>query len=82
MDRAAFVHKRKKRYMAQLLDEFDAEIAPLIPEDKASHFKGIVRQKLHALALDAIETFQLPSGVEVNAVAVELRDDIERSHRA
>jgi hypothetical protein len=32
MDRNAFVHRRKKRYMAQTLDLFEEIIEPHVPE--------------------------------------------------
>lgn len=74
MDKQAAVHKRKKRYMAQILTQFDAEVGPLVPLDVADRFKGAVREKLHAFALDAIEIDSLKPGEEQNGHAVELRD--------
>lgn len=74
MDKAALVHKRKKRYMAQALDYFDAEAAPLLPPDVADAVKGIFRRKMHALALDACEVISLKPGEELNGAIIELRD--------
>jgi hypothetical protein len=74
MDRAALVHKRKKRYMAQALDYFDAEAAPHLPPDVADAVKGIFRRKMHALALDACEVISLKPGEELNGAIIELRD--------
>lgn len=74
MDKQALVHKRKKRYMAQVLDAFDKDIAPQVSPETAEDFKGIVRRKLHALALDSIEFMSLKEGEEVNLAAIELRD--------
>lgn len=74
MDKDAAVHKRKKRYMAQILAKFDEEVAPFVPRDVADRFRGTVREKLHAFALDAIEIDSLKPGEEQNGHAVELRD--------
>lgn len=74
MDKAHYVHRRKKRYMAQLLEEFEKTIEPLIPRDVADKFKGTVRRKLHALALDACEIISLKPNEELNGAMVELRD--------
>lgn len=74
MDKANFVHRRKKRYMAQLLEDFEKNVEPLIPSDVAAQFKGTVRRKLHALALDACEIISLQPGEELNGAVIELRD--------
>ena len=81
MDKAAFVHKRKKRYMAQLLEQFEREVEPHIPPDVAEQFKGTTRQKLHALALDAIGILYLQPGEELNQAAVDLRDQVSHDQR-
>lgn len=81
MDKAYFVHRRKKRYMAQLLEEFERDIEPLIPSDTADKFKGTVRRKLHALALDACEIISLAPGEELNGAMVELRDRMQGEGR-
>jgi hypothetical protein len=77
MDREAFVHKRKKRYMAQVLDDFEAKVEPHLPEDVAANFKSMIRRKLHALALDSCEAIRLKPGERLNAVGVELRDQLQ-----
>lgn len=77
MDRAAFVHRRKKRYMAVILGEFEAKVEAHVPKEIAEEFKGIVRQKLHAMAIDTCEVIALKPGEEMNAAAVELRDQVE-----
>lgn len=78
MDRQQFVHKRKGRYMAQTLEEFERLVEPLIPEEVAREFKGIVRRKLNALAVDAAELLTLSDDdLELNGYAQELRDRIE-----
>lgn len=76
MDKAAFVHKRKKRYMAQALDKFEELAQDHLPPEVAEEIKGIFRRKMHALALDACEVIALRPGEEINAHAVELRDHL------
>lgn len=67
--------------MAQILDQFDREIAPHLKGDDekkaADNFKGIVRAKVHALALDAVEEYERPPDEVVNGVVVELRDQVQ-----
>lgn len=81
MDKAAYVHRRKKRYMAILLDEFERQVEPHIPADVAERFKGRVREKMHALALDSVHVLALRPGEEINAAATELRDQLATSGR-
>jgi hypothetical protein len=81
MDKQAWVHKRKKRYMAVVLSDFEEHVQPLIPPDVAEAFKGIIRQKMHALALDACEVMTLAPGDELNGAAVDLRDQIGQPPR-
>ena len=81
MDKPAYVHKRKKRYMAQTLDLFEEIIEPLVPEHAADKFKGIVRRKFHALALDANEVHGLAPGEELNLEAVRVRDQLHPEGR-
>jgi hypothetical protein len=76
MDKAAYVHRRKKRYMAQALTAFDELALPLLPAGVAEQVKGTIRQKFHALALDAAEVATLKPGEELNGAAVELRDQV------
>lgn len=76
MDRQSFVHKRKKRYMAQILDEFEADVEPFVSTEIADKFKGTIRRKLHALALDSCEMISLKPGEELNGEIVVLRDQM------
>lgn len=76
MDKQAHVHKRKKRYMAQALSVFDEEALPHLPPDVAEKVKGIIRQKMHALALDACEVIALKPGEEINGHMLDLRDQL------
>lgn len=77
MDKAAWVHRRKKRYMAQALEEFDRLALPLLPPEVSDNVKGIFRRKMHALALDACEIIALKPGEEINGAVVELRDRLQ-----
>lgn len=81
MDKANFVHRRKKRYMAQLLDEFESQVQPHLPIEVAERFKGTVRRKLHALAIDACEIINLQPGEELNGAVIELRDRMHAEGR-
>jgi hypothetical protein len=77
MDKAAFVHKRKKRYMAEVLGTFEEHVQEHVSDDVAEMFKGLVRQKMHALALDAALVLSLKPGEELNGASVDLRDQVE-----
>lgn len=77
MDKAAYVHRRKKRYMAVILGEFETQIEPHVPREAAEKFKGIVRQKLNAMAIDTCEVIALKPGEEMNDIATELRDQVD-----
>ena len=81
MDKANYVHRRKKRYMAQTLSDFEARVEPHLPQDVADEFKGTVRRKMHALALDACEIMALKPGEELNGVALDLRDEVDPEGR-
>lgn len=81
MDKQAYIHRRRKRYLAQTLDVFDAEVLPLLPEGVGDHMKGIIRQKFHALALDAAEVAALKPDEVLNGAAIELRDQVKASPR-
>lgn len=76
MDKVAAVHRRKKRYMAIILGDFEENVEPHIPPEVAERFKGIVRQKLHAMALDTQLIISLKPGEEINEAAFELRDQV------
>lgn len=67
--------------MAQALDVFDATVMPHLPEGVGDHMKGIIRQKFHALALDAAEVAALKPGEAINGAAIELRDQVKHRPR-
>lgn len=71
-----YVQKRKGRYMAQTLEDFERLIEPLIPKEVANEFKGTVRRKMNALAVDVVEVFPPDTPIEINGYAREMRDKI------
>lgn len=83
MERQTYVHKRKGRYMAQVLAEFEKSVQPLIPEEVADEFKSQVRRKMNALAVDVCDMLRLQDqGLEINGFARDLRDSTETSPRS
>jgi hypothetical protein len=78
-----FIHRRKGRYQAQILSEFEESVEEHLPPEIATNFKGTVRQKLNAMAVDISEVIVIEP-FEVNAAAIELRDDLRRptGHRS
>lgn len=83
MDRQQFVHKRKAKYMAQILTGFEEMIEPHLARDAAGDiqaFKGLVRMRLDALAQDAADLLSLDGGA-INGVAQEMRDRLSPTGR-
>lgn len=77
MDKTELIQRRRKRYLAQAMEEFETRILPLLP--KNSHaavetFKGTLRQKFNALAVDSAEIASLKDGEKVNGLAIEVKD--------
>lgn len=75
MDRAAYVHKRKRKYMAQILEHFEQNIESHLGPEQAGaiqDFKGLCRMRINALAVDAVDVMDQ----EQNGVALEIRDRI------
>jgi hypothetical protein len=74
------IHRRRGRYLAQTLAEFERAIIPLLPREAAGEiqaFKGLVRERFDALAFDADELIGLlVDGAEQNGAAIELRDRV------
>jgi hypothetical protein len=81
MQKKEYVHRRKNRYMAKILAKFEEEIEPLLraqgKDQEIEDFKGYVRQKMNALAIDASEIIELKPGETLNWAAVELRDRVK-----
>jgi hypothetical protein len=75
MDRTEYVRRRKGRYMAQLLEEFERDIEPRIPQEVATAYKALVRRKVTALAADCLEVMDMENTV-MNGAARDLKDRI------
>jgi hypothetical protein len=76
LDQAEYVHKRKRKYMAQVRERFEVEVQALLPESAAGavqDFKGLVRARMNALATDAVEIMQLGDERQ-NGLALDIRD--------
>lgn len=75
MDRASYVDKRRRKYLAQLLEAFEELIEPKV-DDAASvdKFKGLVRAKMNALSVDAIDVMNLRDDEAINGYAIETTD--------
>lgn len=77
MDRAEYVRKRKGRYMAQILEEFEREVEPFVPEGVAQSFKAMVRRKVTALAADCTEVMELDRDqMAMNGAAQSIKDSL------
>jgi hypothetical protein len=75
MDRAALVNKRRKKYLAQLLEAFEELVEPQTTNrESVDEFKGLVRAKMNALAVDAIDVMSLQDGEEINGLAIQTTD--------
>lgn len=79
MDRGQYVHRRKGRYMAQLLEEFEKELEPRLPSEVAQDFKALVRRKLNAFAADVTDV--MAGTGEKNGAAQDLEDRIFPDNR-
>lgn len=71
--RIAYVDRRKGRYMAQLLEDFEENVEPLLPAEVAKLFKVMVRRKLTAFSSDVIALLEL-GDMAKNQAAQELLD--------
>lgn len=84
MDTGEYIHKRKARYMAQVLEAFEEQIEPHIPDfanGARAQFKGIVRARFGALATDAIDVMSLGRDEAQNGIGLELRDKLSPTGR-
>jgi molybdopterin synthase catalytic subunit len=72
------IQRRRGRYTAQTLARFEEIIESHLPREAAGaiqDFKGLVRERFDAFAVDASELIGLlESGAEQNGAAIELRD--------
>jgi hypothetical protein len=81
VDREQYLHRRKAKYMAQTLEEFENKIEPLLPDTEAARevrdsFKGLVRGRFNGLAVDGCELLKLDGVSEINGVAQAFRDQL------
>jgi hypothetical protein len=75
MDKAEYVDKRRRKYLAQLLEAFEELIEPKVDDaESVATFKGLVRAKMNALAVDAIDVMNLRSDEAINGYAIETTD--------
>lgn len=65
--------------MAKLLDLFEEKVEPHVPTAVAEEFKGQIRAKMNALAVDSCNVIDASPGDEINGYTVELRDQLELS---
>lgn len=71
------MHRRRRRVMVALLDEFERKVVPLIPpghEDAIKDFKGVCRAKLNGLTWEAISLLKLKPGETLNMETVEIAE--------
>jgi hypothetical protein len=77
VDRSDYIQKRRRKYLAQVLDFFDSEVVPLIPDAEnaiaVDEFRGLCRAKFNALAVDATDVMNL-DGYAKNGLADDVRD--------
>lgn len=85
MNRDDYVQRQRRRYLAQVLEHFETHIEPHLPPEAAGgvqDFKGLVRARMNALAVDALEIMALEdSAIAVNGAAQELRESISPTGR-
>lgn len=63
--------------MAQLLEEYEREIEPFVPEEQNKTFKALVRRKLNVLASDIVEKAEDERrGLVQNGVGQALKDQL------
>ena len=69
------IHRKRKRYLAQTMDAFERDVQPLLPESHPAIelFKGVVRQKFNALAVDAAEVASISGGFVSNGFVDDVR---------
>lgn len=77
VDGPSYVQKRRRKYLAQAMEAFEELIEPHLPpgtEEQARNFKGLVRAKFNALAVDATDVMNLTDNAEINGFAIEMTD--------
>lgn len=86
MDKATWIHKRKGKYMAQVLEKFETDIEPLLngagDGPAVQDFKGLVRARMNALATDCVDLMALGDAAMVqNVAAQDVRDRLHPEGR-
>lgn len=84
MERSEYIQKRRRKYLAQVMDFFDENVVPLIPQGTdltlVEEFRGLCRAKFNALAVDATDVMNL-DGFQVNGLADEVKDRLHADGR-
>ncbi len=63
--------------MAQLLEEFERDLEPLLPADVVEGFKALVRRKLNVLASDVVDQVKVErQGLVQNGAGQALKDSL------
>lgn len=77
MGRDEYIQKRRRKYLAEVMDFFDDMIVPMLGPDTDNRvvddFRGLQRAKFNALAVDAIDVIGLDD-VQINGYATDTRD--------
>lgn len=85
MDRNEYVQKRRGRYLAQILESFEQRIEPHLPPEASGDvqdFKGLVRARVNALAVDCTDLMSLEErAMQLNGVGQEVRDRLDTTGR-
>lgn len=85
MDRSDYIQKRRRKYLAQVLDFFDSQIVPLTHEGQneqaVEEFRGLCRAKFNALAVDATDVMNL-DGFQLNGLADDVKDRLHAERTA
>lgn len=82
LDQAEYIHKRKARYMAQVLERFEQMLEGHLPAElngDVQDFKGFVRAKMNALATDAVDLMALDG--QQNGLALDFKDKLSPTGR-
>lgn len=85
MERSEYIQKRRRKYLAQVMDFFDDQVAPLLPLGTdltvVDEFRGLCRAKFNALAVDATDVMNL-DGYQLNGLADDVKDRLHAERTA
>lgn len=81
-DREGWVQKRRGRYLAQILTHFEQNVEPLLDPEVSrgavQDFKGMVRARMNALAVDCLDLMALEQkGLAQSELGQAQRDELE-----